>query len=144
MISSFDGQYRFLSNFYELEFYYIGNQVYRSAEHAYQSEKAFTWEDRKKIMDASSPGKAKALGYKIHVRPDWEFIKMERMLTIVRRKFDHPDIKAALLATGDELLEEGNIWEDTFWGVCRGNGLNILGKILMLVRDEKRQGWIRS
>ena len=31
---------------------------------------------------------------------------------------------------------EGNTWNDTFWGVCNGQGQNWLGKILMLVRSE--------
>jgi predicted NAD-dependent protein-ADP-ribosyltransferase YbiA (DUF1768 family) len=44
-----------------------------------------------------------------------------------------------LLATDDEELVEGNWWNDTFWGVCRGDGENNLGKIIMKVRDELRQ-----
>ena len=35
-------------------------------------------------------------------------------------------------------LIEGNVWNDTFWGVCNGKGHNHLGKILMKVRDEIR------
>jgi predicted NAD-dependent protein-ADP-ribosyltransferase YbiA (DUF1768 family) len=31
---------------------------------------------------------------------------------------------------------EGNTWNDRFWGVCRGSGLNHLGRILMEVRAE--------
>lgn len=39
-------------------------------------------------------------------------------------------------ATAEELLVEGNNWNDTFWGVCRGRGENNLGRILMKVRSE--------
>ena len=43
---------------------------------------------------------------------------------------------ANLLATGKATLVEGNSWGDTFWGVCRGKGKNMLGKILMRVRKR--------
>ncbi len=48
----------------------------------------------------------------------------------------HFDLREKLLATGDRKLVEGNTWGDTFWGVCRGNGKNHLGKILMKIRAE--------
>lgn len=44
-----------------------------------------------------------------------------------------------LLATGTRYLEETNTWGDTYWGVCEGKGLNMLGKTLMQVRDELRR-----
>jgi predicted NAD-dependent protein-ADP-ribosyltransferase YbiA (DUF1768 family) len=58
------------------------------------------------------------------------------MADLVRQKFQQPQLCAALLATGDEYLEETNWWKDTFWGVCNGEGLNKLGNILMMVREE--------
>ena len=41
--------------------------------------------------------------------------------------------------TDDVELIEGNEWSDTFWGVCRGQGENWLGKILMKTRDNLRK-----
>lgn len=38
--------------------------------------------------------------------------------------------------TGDRYLEETNWWKDNYWGVCEGNGLNKLGRILMLIRSN--------
>ena len=35
----------------------------------------------------------------------------------------------------DPIVEE-NVWNDTYWGVCRGRGLNKLGEILMVVRNK--------
>jgi len=61
------------------------------------------------------------------------------MLWGVREKFKQEDLKQMLLDTGDQELVEGNTWNDTFWGVCRGEGQNNLGKILMKVRMELRQ-----
>lgn len=59
------------------------------------------------------------------------------MEDIVRDKFTrNEDLKAMLLATGDEGLIEGNWWGDTFWGECKGQGENHLGRILMKIRRE--------
>lgn len=61
------------------------------------------------------------------------------MHDLVLRKFTaHPDLTELLLVTGDAELIEGNTWGDTTWGVCRGKGENLLGKILMAVRETLR------
>ena len=44
-----------------------------------------------------------------------------------------------LVETGTEELVEGNDWGDTYWGVCKGTGKNMLGKILMEVREELKK-----
>jgi len=41
-----------------------------------------------------------------------------------------------LLETYPCELVEGNTWGDTFWGVCRGVGLNYLGRLLMGQRTK--------
>ena len=67
------------------------------------------------------------------------------MYEIVLAKFtQNPDLKKKLLATGDEHLEEGNTWGDTIWGTVDGVGENRLGKILMRVRDELKNGWLQN
>ena len=63
------------------------------------------------------------------------------MLNLVRAKFkQNPGLAEKLLNTGERELVEGNQWGDTFWGVCSGKGENVLGKILMQVRLEIRNG----
>jgi predicted NAD-dependent protein-ADP-ribosyltransferase YbiA (DUF1768 family) len=59
---------------------------------------------------------------------------MRRILVI---KFQNPELKAKLIATGDAQLVEGNTWGDLFWGVdtTMGVGSNQLGKLLMGIRD---------
>ena len=65
------------------------------------------------------------------------------MEEIVREKFrQNEELAKMLLATGDRILEEGNSWNDTFWGVSikTRKGKNNLGIILMKVRDELKGG----
>jgi ribA/ribD-fused uncharacterized protein len=94
---------------------------------------------RELIAKMSDPAKVKQFGKIIKLRRDWNDVKLDIMLWGIREKFKHNDLKELLLSTGDEELIEGNFWNDTFWGVCRGEGENNLGKIIMRVRGELRQ-----
>ena len=60
------------------------------------------------------------------------------MFQLCRLKFEDPELRALLKATGNQDLQEGNNWNDTYWGVSlrTGNGKNNLGLILMKIRDE--------
>lgn len=138
MIDSFRGGYRYLSNFAEspVEF---EDKIYRTTEHAYQASKTFDINEREEIRNALTPGKAKRLGGKVTLRPDWDQVKLGIMESLCRQKFTKCELyKAGLLATGDQELVEGNNYNDTFWGVCNGKGENHLGKILMKIRAELR------
>ena len=133
VIDCFDGEYRFLSNFYEATVFY-DNILCRTSESAFQMMKTLDAEERLKIGKAH-PSEAKRRGRKVQLREDWEQIKYQVMFEIVLAKFSqHPDLKEKLLATGDAELIEGNWWNDTYWGVCNGVGENNLGKILMKIR----------
>lgn len=134
MINSFTGEYRFLSNFYPCTIKYEG-EIYPSTENAYQAAKTLDKDERKKFR-AISAGQAKALGQKIVKQDDWDFIKTEVMFDLVEQKFSQGKLKELLLMTENQELIEGNTWGDTFWGVCKGEGQNMLGKILMLVRAD--------
>ena len=137
-IRGFNGPNRFLSNFYAVEFDFEG-MSWPSAEHAYQAMKTLDGNLRERIQALDTPGKAKRLGKSIQLRNNWENIKRDKMLQILRAKFAEGTLMAAkLLATEDEQLIEENYWGDTYWGVCRGVGENHLGRILMLVRAELR------
>lgn len=132
-IDSFTGEYRFLSNFWQSRITDPGSTV----EHWYQAMKTLVPEEQQRIIEAPTPGEAKRLGRTVTLRPDWDDIKLDIMLLLVRQKFYRSQIYThALLATGDEELVEGNTWGDTYWGVCKGVGENHLGKILMQVREE--------
>jgi ribA/ribD-fused uncharacterized protein len=98
---------------------------------------------RKSIRKAQRPPIAKSLAdkNKATTRPDWDQVKDEVMYAAVRRKFElHPELKAMLLATGEEELIEAAP-SDTYWGVGRdGTGQNKLGRIIARIRDELRSG----
>lgn len=132
-IDSFHGEHRFLSNFWPAEVMLDG-VTYPTVEHAYVAAKTLDIETRREIAAVEKPGDVKRFGRKLALRSDWESVKLDVMRDLVRQKFAHSELRAQLLATGDAELIEGNTWNDTFWGVCRGKGENHLGKILMSVR----------
>ena len=138
MIDRFDGEYSFLSNF-ELSPFTVNGIVFPTMEHYFQAMKATNQEDLLEIAKASTPGKAKRLGRKVKIRPDWEYVKKDIMLEGLHKKFAIPELRQKLLDTGDAYLEEGNTWGDRCWGVCNGIGENNLGKLLMRVREEIRE-----
>lgn len=136
-IDRFTGEHDFLSNFHPSTISVEGN-LYRTVEHAYQALKSPDEDVRKTIREAGTPSQAKKLGRCILIRNDWDQVREGVMLDLLRKKFENPFLAEKLLSTGDEELIEGNNWNDTFWGVCRGVGENKLGILLMQVRDEIR------
>jgi len=148
MIKEFQDHNRFLSNFYMRPVKYEGI-VYPSTEHAFQAAKFHDLEKKKQIQKCATPNQAKKLGRDPEgFRPDWNKVRIQVMHRIVKAKFEqHPDLKEALLATENQQLQEGNTWNDVFWGVDirTGKGSNKLGKILMLIRRkfQEEEGNVR-
>ena len=136
MISSFTGEYRWLSNFWPAETEFEG-VVYPTSEHAYVAAKTLDPQSRLEISKISTATRVKRMGRMIVLRPNWDEIKLDVMRQIVRSKFTSDSkLIAMLVATGNEELVEGNYWGDTYWGVCRGQGSNHLGILLMHLRSE--------
>jgi ribA/ribD-fused uncharacterized protein len=135
-IESFQGEYRFLSNFWQAYVTYDG-EMYPTVEHAYQAAKTMEPEFRKAICYART-GEAKRMGRQVPMRPDWDAIKIGVMDDLLRQKFSDPELAEKLLATGDAELVEGNTWGDYFWGVCNGEGQNWLGRMLVAIREDIR------
>lgn len=145
MINRFRDDNRFLSNFFPAEI--IFDRIhFPDVEHAFVAAKTLDRELRKKIAKIPTPGKAKRFGRKLALRSDWDAVKEDIMHHLLRLKFNqftHTDLHTLLLATGDQLLVEGNTWHDRFWGKCfceehEGEGKNRLGELLMVVRREER------
>ena len=136
------------SNFYESDVNY-GGLPYGSVEAAYQAQKARTHHVRQTLFSLlapkpPTPSQAKRLGRAVVIRGDWEQIKDQVMLALLRLKFDkitHPYLCAQLMNHSDRLVE-WNTWHDNYWGVCTcerkgcNGGLNRLGDLLMQVRRE--------
>lgn len=154
MISNFRGQNGFLSNFYPAEVDFEGDS-YPTSEHAFQAAKTLDPEMRAYIRKLPTPAEAKRAGKRVELRPLWDDIKRDVMYILLLRKFADEKLREKLLATGDELLVEGNWWGDTYWGAVHQPyadarlwtdphsptfyGENHLGRLLMRVRKEIRE-----
>ena len=142
MIDEFRGEYSFLSNFYRFDkpFKY-GRETYPSNEHFYIAMKTLDMYERD-IIARHPPKGLKARGRSITLREDWEDIKLKVMEYGLKYKFSrcNPNLRGKLLSTDELLIQEGNYWGDTYWGVClkTGKGDNHLGKLLMRIREEVR------
>jgi len=135
MIRQLKGQFSFLSNFYPCSINYEGIE-YPSVEHAYQAAKTTSVNSKKWIASLEAPVEAKRKGRLLVVRDDWDTIKVDVMTHLCVIKFSKDPLKSLLIETFPMVIQEGNWWGDTFWGVCNGQGDNILGKILMRVRAD--------
>ncbi len=135
------GTYGCFSNFsrhgFELDGVY-----WRTSEHYFQAQKFVGTHHADEIQGAATPKQAANMGRerKRPLRADWELVKEDVMRRGVRKKFEtHDDIRAVLLATGDEQIVE-NAPGDYYWGCgADGSGKNRLGVILMEVRVLLRQ-----
>ncbi len=135
IIQEFKGKYRFLSNFWPASVK-LDNTIYPSVEHAYQAAKTLDGEEREGICRARTPGRAKREGRKVKIRGDWGSMKVKVMENLLRQKFATGELRSLLMQTAGRTLIEGNNWGDTFWGICKGRGRNVLGCLLMKIRDE--------
>lgn len=139
-INNFHNEYSWLSNFYPVEVVLDGHR-YPSVEHAYVAAKTVNHNLRHTISLLPTPGKAKTYGRKhVALRTDWEEVKLSIMRNLLRQKFKgkYAYLSNLLLETYPQELIEGNHWNDTYWGVCNGEGENNLGKLLMEIREELR------
>ncbi len=145
MIKEFRGEFAFLSNFFQkMSPIEIDGIQYPTVEHAYQASKTLNREHRRIISKLETPALAKragsssgCFGLVIELRQDWNQVKIDVMSQCLIRKFEQPELKKMLLNTGESYLMEGNWWNDKFWGWClkTDSGLNMLGRLLMLVRN---------
>ncbi len=137
--------YGCFSNF-SLHSIQLGGEVWQTSEHYYQAQKFMGTRDQtlcQCIRNAPSPEIAAAIGRDPRhlVRPDWEAVKVSIMHKAVLTKFmTYGDLTEILLSTGEQMIIE-NSPTDTFWGCgLDGHGQNHLGKILMRIRQERREG----
>ncbi|MBD1920772.1 NADAR family protein [Microcoleus sp. FACHB-831] len=112
-----------------------------TSEHYFQAQKFVGTPHADQIRLVKKPKVAANMGRdrSLPLRSDWEQVKDDIMRKAVLRKFEtHKDIREELLSTGDAEIVE-NSPSDRYWGCgADGSGKNMLGKILMEVREILR------
>jgi hypothetical protein len=133
-------EYGCFSNFapYPIE---IAARTWPTSEHYFQAEKFAGTEHEEAVRLAGSPMEAARVGRDRGrpLRQDWGAVKDDVMREAVRAKFrQHPEPRTALLATEDAIIVE-HTENDSYWGDGGdGSGRNVLGRILVEVREELR------
>lgn len=134
--------YGAFSNLFRREILYDGVK-YPTAEHAYQAGKARKPAVRDWLLAAPSPSLLAMAAHGLYswdIAPDWSKTKFDRMRAVLRAKFSqHSDLAELLLSTGDaRLVEVGKVDNSVnrLWGEVNGKGKNMLGIMLMEIRDE--------
>jgi N-glycosidase YbiA len=134
-------EYGCFSNFSSHGFELDGLYWYTS-EHYFQAQKFIGTPHVEQIRLVKAPKDAARMGRERTrpLRTDWEKVKDDIMRKTVLCKFTtHADIRKVLLSTGDEEIVE-NSPIDWYWGCGKdGTGKNILGIILMEIREILRQ-----
>ena len=132
------------SNLYRREVTFEG-EVFATSEHAYQAGKARKPEVRRWLMDAPSPALLAMAAHGLYywdVAPGWSTGKFDRMRAVLAAKFSqHEDLRALLLSTGEtRLVESATVDNEVnrLWGEVDGVGRNMLGVMLMELREATR------
>ncbi len=128
------------SNFAPYPFALDGEQ-WQTSEHYFQAQKFEDKAYKAKIQKSNSPMLAAQMGRdrKQKLRRNWESVKVGVMRAAVLAKFtQHEELRALLPSTGDYKLVE-HTESDDYWGDGGdGSGKNMLGRILMQVRESLR------
>lgn len=151
-----DEENGYLSNWYLSEFI-IDDITFSSMEQYMMYEKAILFHDQEtaeKILQTDNVAEIKALGRTVQNFDDtvWGQSREEIVYKGVFEKFrQNPELKKRLERTGEEVIAECAV-KDRIWGIglsmkdedrfCvdRWKGQNLLGKILMDVRKDIKQG----
>jgi type I restriction enzyme S subunit len=103
---------------------------------------------QQRIIDEHSPMTAKMRGkpFRKDSRPDWDAVRVKIMKWCLRVKLAHhwSTFGRLLLDTGDSPIVEQSR-KDDFWGAKVGDdkklvGMNVLGRLLMELREEIKSG----
>ncbi len=137
-----NGDYGCFSNFSRHPVY-LKDKRWPTSEHYFQAQKFVGKKDEEQIRMAHKPMIAVNMGRERSrpFRKDWEEVKDDIMREAVMTKFtQHGELTNILLGTGDANLIEHTA-NDRYWADGGdGTGLNMLGVILMEVREAIRAG----
>lgn len=134
-------EYGSFSNFapYPIE---IDGRLWPTVEHYFQAQKFAGTEHEEAMRLEPSPMVVARMGRDRSkpLRPDWEAVKDDLMRQAVLTKFtQHANLRAQLLGTGEAKIVEHTA-NDSYWGDGGdGTGKNMLGIILMEIRERLRR-----
>jgi ribA/ribD-fused uncharacterized protein len=141
-----DKPYGPFSNLYRRPIVFEG-VTFATSEHAYQYGKARKLEVRDWLMQAPSPSLLAMAAHGLYywdIAPGWSKTKFHRMRGVLAAKFSqHEDLRALLLSTGEaKLIETATVDNEVnkLWGEVNGVGQNMLGVMLMELREALRKG----
>ena len=129
----------YISNFFYSEFNLDGKS-WKTVEHYFQSQKFKGTEYEEEIRNAKTAIEAAKRGREDKdLRDDWEKVKDDIMRKAVLQKFlENRILTDKLLGTGNKYIVE-KTKNDYYWGIGEdGSGKNMLGKILMEIREKLR------
>jgi N-glycosidase YbiA len=133
-------EYGCFSNFSAHKIFLKGKS-WKTSEHYFQAQKFVGTSHEEELRLADSPMQVAKMGRdrKRPLRKDWEKVKDNIMIEALRAKFtQHKDLKEILLGTGDAILVE-HTKNDNYWADGGdGSGRNMLGILLMQLREELR------
>lgn len=119
---------------------------YNTVEAYFQAAKSLDFEIREWISKMP-PNEAKYAGRMVAIRSDWEDVKLDVMRRALHQKFFSDTFDSLfdlqiLRSIAGEIIE-WNDWHDVTWGRCicpkhNFEGRNLLGSLLMEIRDEKQ------
>jgi ribA/ribD-fused uncharacterized protein len=136
-----NGELGFLSNLFPSKIEFEG-RTFRNAEEAYQYGKPLDKKVKDWIVSAPKPHLTAMAAHSLlyyDIVPWWNEIKVDRMKKILRIKFADKIRAEQLLDTLNATLIEDSK-TDNFWGIGKkGTGKNMLGVLLMEVREELRK-----
>lgn len=137
-IIGFRGRYFWLSNEAPSPIK-LDSVVYPTVAHAFAASATLDTTLRAQIKEAPLEDVRDLLRYAeapINVRPNWDAVKLDMMGALLKRKFEDPKLLKQLLATEKALLVHSNDNGELWWGVCGAHGKNMLGRLLMLLREQ--------
>lgn len=117
----------------------LNGKTWPTSEHYFQAQKFQDTKHQSVIRKEKSPMQAARMGRdrKRPIRKDWESVKVSIMREAVLTKFtQYNELKDLLISTGNAKIIE-HTTNDAYWGDGgNGSGKNMLGRILMKVREQ--------
>jgi N-glycosidase YbiA len=132
------------TNFYEGAPIKINDESFKTAEHYYQWQKFNDPITKLRIINAPTARIATDIAdnSKYLIRNDFD--KKNAMLTALREKFrQYQTLGKVLTSTDNKILIEHNMHDDYWSDGGDGSGLNMLGILLMQVREELNNGSLK-